>query len=155
MSEIQIPKHNYLPEDSWKDYAACKGIDDSIFYPSNGRPSNETLKFCSNCLVQARCAVDATLGGDDNGIWGGLLISDREKAMENVRFRKKIFTKLINNLKNNKDINEWLEHSREISGIDDFDDRIELIKNEEDLTHEIINKIVMILFINGIEIIFC
>ena len=148
---MQIPKHNYLAEDSWKNYAACRGVENGVFYPSNGRPSNETLKFCSNCLVQVRCAVDATIGGDDNGIWGGLLISDREKANENFRFRKKLFLKIIRNMKNNNDINDWLEYSREISGIDDTDDRVELIRTEKDLTPEIINKILIIFFIYGID----
>jgi len=148
---MQIPRHNYLAGDSWKNYASCQGVDDSLFYPSNGRPTNETLKICGNCLVQARCAIDSTIASDFNGIWGGLLISDREKASENNKIRKRIFLKLINNLKNNSDINDWLEYSREISGIDDTDDRVALIKTEKDLTPEIINKILIIFFIYGID----
>ena len=89
MYEFPISKVNYLKDEDWKKYGACYGADGEVFFPSNGRPSNESFKFCENCLVRPRCAVDGTIS-EALGIWGGLVGTEREKALETKQFRKKL-----------------------------------------------------------------
>jgi hypothetical protein len=70
MYEFPISKVNYLKDEDWKKYGACYGADGEVFFPPNGRPTNESFKFCENCLVRPRCAVDGTIS-EALGIWGG------------------------------------------------------------------------------------
>ncbi len=150
MYEFPISKVNYLKDEDWKKYGACYGADGEVFFPSNGRPSNESFKFCENCLVRPRCAVDGTIS-EALGIWGGLVGTEREKALETKQFRKKLFLKILSQTASNEKIQEWLEYSREISSIDDKDDRVEVIRELDDITPLLLNKISILYFIYGIE----
>jgi WhiB family redox-sensing transcriptional regulator len=150
MNEYDISRINYFPDRQWQPYGSCYSTDEELFFPQNGRPSNETKKFCSNCLVRPRCAIEGTLA-EEKGIWGGIGHIERSKALDNKIFRKKLFFKLLEETSNSETIQEWMEYSREISSIDDKDDRIVVIASEGDISSEILRKISFLYFIYGYE----
>jgi WhiB family redox-sensing transcriptional regulator len=68
---------------SWRDHAACRGLDPEIFFPG----SSERVKFdiamsvCGECPVRTQC-LDAHLM-ENEGIWGGTSGKQR-KAMRSA-----------------------------------------------------------------------
>lgn len=72
--------------DDWRDRAACKGADHTLFFPSaaigsGARPDNDTaLAICQTCPVQQPCLDYAlALRPRPDGIWGGTTESDRQR----------------------------------------------------------------------------
>lgn len=57
-------------DESWKDSAACKGMDVEIFYDSDSTESIEAaLKACKACEVRAECREYAKKANIEWGIW--------------------------------------------------------------------------------------
>lgn len=44
---------------TWLDFAACKGMDTSVFYPSNEEEFHVAVLICQNCKVRKACLEDA------------------------------------------------------------------------------------------------
>ncbi len=68
-----------LHQESWFDHAACRGVDGSLFYPSesNERPGErmrreaKAKEVCATCQVVETCLSDALLRNELYGVWGG------------------------------------------------------------------------------------
>ena len=74
---------------TWRDRAACRGINPEIFYPHAGSPRGRVTKaskalalsLCAECGVVTPC-LDFALStplNQDFGIWGGTTAGQRDK----------------------------------------------------------------------------
>lgn len=54
---------------SWRDEAACRGMDTRIFFPETSRARAEALEACAACSVRSECRAAGTT--EVAGIWGG------------------------------------------------------------------------------------
>ncbi|MEW2290831.1 WhiB family transcriptional regulator [Streptomyces sp. NPDC047841] len=68
----------------WQRFAACRGMDSSIFYAPPGergqrRRAREARarRICESCPVRQDCARMALETQDRYGVWGGLSEGDR------------------------------------------------------------------------------
>lgn len=71
-----------LPNDSWREYAACRNQDPEIFFPvGSSGPALEEIEMaksiCHRCPVREQCLDYALRTGQDYGIWGGLTEDER------------------------------------------------------------------------------
>jgi len=79
------------PEMSWRDEAACAGINPDLFFPGKGKTSRYAKRYCQSCPVIVECGdyanrrdvrVDASERGmkailGKYGVWGGLSAAER------------------------------------------------------------------------------
>jgi WhiB family transcriptional regulator, redox-sensing transcriptional regulator len=62
---------------TWRDDAACRGVDTNLFYPDRGAPSvySRPLAYCKRCPVLAECRAEADKHEAEamrtDGVWGG------------------------------------------------------------------------------------
>lgn len=72
---------------TWRDFAACRGMNPDVFYPSKGDPQGvEAAKaVCRGCPVVAACLDDAVQSGEDDGIRGGMATRERRLYARQVR----------------------------------------------------------------------
>ena len=62
---------------SWRERAACKGMDPAIWYPTMGGSNKRAKEVCDACPVKSECGEAALARREDFGIWGGM--SERER----------------------------------------------------------------------------
>ena len=62
---------------SWRQKAACRGLDPEIFYPTSDDAADTAKSVCNACAVRTPCLEYALSHGEKFGIWGGL--SERER----------------------------------------------------------------------------
>ena len=73
--------------ESWKEHAACKGVDINTFFSGTAAKVNAVERYCSKCLVSDLCLNEAMTSTRVFGIWGGTTHRDRlrMRKWENVR----------------------------------------------------------------------
>lgn len=66
--------HHHRDPGSWRDDAACKGMDPELFHPYRGavRQHRRAVAVCAECPVRAECLEFAVANRLTEGIWGGL-----------------------------------------------------------------------------------
>lgn len=62
---------------SWRDAAACRGVDPDLFFPERGEPTNAAKEVCAGCPVSDECLEFALSTVERHGIWGGM--SERQR----------------------------------------------------------------------------
>ena len=63
-------------EQPWREHAACKGMDVSLWYPETGEgTAGEAKAVCFECPVRAECLIEGM--GERWGVWGGVTERDR------------------------------------------------------------------------------
>jgi WhiB family redox-sensing transcriptional regulator len=63
---------------SWREHAACRGIDPNVFYPDTFTgASDEGRTVCQRCPVTAECLAAGM--NEDLGTWGDMLAVDRRR----------------------------------------------------------------------------
>lgn len=55
---------------SWRDLAACRGHDTSIFFPDQGESTVQARAICADCPVKRPC-LDESVSNEELGVWGG------------------------------------------------------------------------------------
>lgn len=59
---------------TWREQAACKGADTSLFFPTRGEKLDRAMEFCDRCRVRHQC-LDEAMGYFEPdttvGVWGG------------------------------------------------------------------------------------
>ena len=62
-----------MRDDSWREDAACRGLDTDMFFPGPGQLDqiNTAYRICSRCPVKAECREEAERFDARHGIWGG------------------------------------------------------------------------------------
>ena len=71
---------------SWRQRAACRGIDPGIFYPVSDEAADEAKGICATCVVRQSCVEYALAAREREGVWGGLTERERRRI---VRQRRK------------------------------------------------------------------
>lgn len=62
---------------SWRQQAACRGLDPELFHPRRGESTAMARATCAACPVRTVCAEHAVSFGERHGIWGGT--SERQR----------------------------------------------------------------------------
>jgi WhiB family redox-sensing transcriptional regulator len=71
---------------SWRDQAACRGLDPDIFYPVSDEDADMAKAVCATCPVREACLEHALVNRERDGIWGGATERERRRM---VRQRRK------------------------------------------------------------------
>ncbi|HEX7131754.1 MAG TPA: WhiB family transcriptional regulator [Iamia sp.] len=70
----------------WKGQAACKGLDPTIFYPSDDADECLDAKaVCAQCPVADLCLEHALGVREKEGIWGGCTERERRRIIRQRR----------------------------------------------------------------------
>lgn len=64
---------------AWMRAAACRGMPPARFYPPPDAPADDALAVCARCPVRDECDRHATETGEEHGIWGGRLETERAR----------------------------------------------------------------------------
>lgn len=72
---------------SWRDLAACTGIDPEIFYPASEDEADARAAkmVCAVCDVREECLEHALLLREKDGIWGGATERERRRMIRQRR----------------------------------------------------------------------
>ena len=71
---------------TWRNRAACKGIDPEIFFPVSEEDAEPAKEICAVCPVREACLEHALAHREREGIWGGFTERERRRI---VRQRRK------------------------------------------------------------------
>lgn len=67
---------------TFREYAACKGIDPNLFHPERGQSEVPAKKICMTCPVRAQCLQYALDGNELFGVWGATSRRQRQKLLK-------------------------------------------------------------------------
>lgn len=70
---------------SWRDRAACQGLDPSIFYPPTDDEAGRAQEICAGCSVRQACLEHALAAREREGIWGGATERERRRIIRQRR----------------------------------------------------------------------
>ena len=71
---------------SWRQRAACRGVDPDVFYPVSDDDADEAKDICTQCSVRQACLEYALANRERDGVWGGATERERRRI---VRQRRK------------------------------------------------------------------
>ena len=66
----------------WRSQAACKGLDNTMFFPERGQTALAGLRVCVGCPVKVPClrlCFQSQDANDDYGVFGGTTRADRSR----------------------------------------------------------------------------
>ena len=66
---------------SWRDLAACRGLDTAVFFPDEGDyvGVERAKQTCAPCPVAWECLSYAVFTNQTEGIWGGTTRGERRR----------------------------------------------------------------------------
>jgi WhiB family transcriptional regulator, redox-sensing transcriptional regulator len=70
---------------SWRQSAACRGVDPEIFYPASEEESLEAKSVCGDCAVREACLEFALGSRERDGVWGGATERERRRMLRQRR----------------------------------------------------------------------
>ncbi|HXY44652.1 MAG TPA: WhiB family transcriptional regulator [Acidimicrobiales bacterium] len=70
---------------TWRQRAACRGLDPDIFYPVSDEDAWEAKAVCDACPVRQPCLEHALAGREREGVWGGLTERERRRVLRQRR----------------------------------------------------------------------
>jgi WhiB family transcriptional regulator, redox-sensing transcriptional regulator len=70
---------------SWRQHAACKGIDPDVFYPVSDEEAETAKAICGTCSVRATCLEYALAARERDGVWGGATERERRRIIRQRR----------------------------------------------------------------------
>jgi WhiB family redox-sensing transcriptional regulator len=71
---------------TWRQHAACRGLDPEVFYPATDEDAEEAKAVCAQCPVRQLCLEHALARRERDGVWGGMTERERRRI---VRQRRK------------------------------------------------------------------
>jgi len=78
-----------VDHESWRQRAACKGMDTSVFYPGDrergptlARRERRAKQICEHCPVIRNCLKWALDAREPFGVWGGTSAKERTRILE-------------------------------------------------------------------------
>jgi WhiB family redox-sensing transcriptional regulator len=74
-----------MKQQSWRDHAACRGVDPGIFYPSSDEEAEQAKAICAQCSVRQACLEHALLIREKEGVWGGATERERRRIIRQRR----------------------------------------------------------------------
>lgn len=70
---------------SWRQRAACRGVDPDIFYPASDEDAEEAKAICAACSVREACLEYALVNRERDGVWGGATERERRRMIRQRR----------------------------------------------------------------------
>jgi len=70
---------------SWRQRAACRGVDPDVFYPVSDEDAEEAKAICRGCPVRESCLEYALANRERDGVWGGATERERRRLIRQRR----------------------------------------------------------------------
>ena len=70
---------------SWRQSAACRGVEPDIFYPASEDEAEEAKSVCAQCNVRQACLEYALGNREREGVWGGATEKERRRILRQRR----------------------------------------------------------------------
>lgn len=70
---------------TWRDQAACRGIDPEVFYPATDDEAEPAKYVCDQCPVREPCLEHALSVREKEGVWGGCTERERRRIIRQRR----------------------------------------------------------------------
>lgn len=70
---------------SWRQQAACRGLDPEIFYPVSDEEVEAAKAVCDVCVVRQACLEHALGSRERDGVWGGATEKERRRIVRQRR----------------------------------------------------------------------
>jgi WhiB family redox-sensing transcriptional regulator len=70
---------------SWRQAAACRGVDPEVFYPASEEESGPAKVVCGRCPVRQPCLEFALASREREGVWGGATERERRRMLRQRR----------------------------------------------------------------------
>lgn len=70
---------------SWRQQAACQGLDPEIFYPVSDDDADAAKSVCGTCSVREACLEHALGSRERDGVWGGATERERRRIIRQRR----------------------------------------------------------------------
>jgi WhiB family redox-sensing transcriptional regulator len=79
------------PDETWRESAACAGIDDAVFFPAGEEDSavEQAKAICAACPVSEACLQYALSTNQTEGVWGGMTGGERRRLRRRLRDRQR------------------------------------------------------------------
>ena len=69
----------------WMLRARCRGMNPSVFFPTDGAGFEAARRICTECPVRAECLEYALANQIDQGAWGGTSERERRRILRRRR----------------------------------------------------------------------
>ena len=70
---------------SWRQSAACRGVDPGIFYPASEEEADVAKSICAQCNARQACLEYALVNREREGVWGGATEKERRRIQRQRR----------------------------------------------------------------------
>jgi WhiB family redox-sensing transcriptional regulator len=70
---------------TWRNRAACRGLDPEVFFPTSEDEAEEARSICAMCAVRQMCLEHALVHREHEGIWGGTTERERRRLIRQRR----------------------------------------------------------------------
>ena len=70
---------------SWRQRAACRGVEPEIFYPVSEEDAEQAKAVCAQCEVRQTCLEFALVNRERDGVWGGATERERRRIIRQRR----------------------------------------------------------------------
>ena len=70
---------------SWRNRAACRGVDPDIFFPVSYEDAVQAKAICTECPVREACLEWALAARERDGVWGGATERERRRMIRQRR----------------------------------------------------------------------
>jgi WhiB family redox-sensing transcriptional regulator len=70
---------------TWRQHAACRGLDPEIFYPATDEEADVAKAVCEVCAIRQACLEHALGSRERDGIWGGATEKERRRIIRQRR----------------------------------------------------------------------
>jgi WhiB family redox-sensing transcriptional regulator len=70
---------------TWRQQAACKGIDPDVFHPPEDEEAEAAKEVCGMCSVRQACLEHALAARERDGVWGGATERERRRIIRQRR----------------------------------------------------------------------
>ena len=74
-----------LTNQTWRQHAACKGVEPDIFYPASDDEAEVAKIVCGQCPVRQPCLEYALASRERDGVWGGATEKERRRILRQRR----------------------------------------------------------------------
>ena len=74
-----------LTNQTWRQHAACRGVEPDVFYPVSDEEADIAKTICDQCSVRHPCLEYALANRERDGVWGGATERERRRLLRQRR----------------------------------------------------------------------
>ena len=74
-----------LTNQTWRQHAACRGVEPDVFYPVSDEEADVAKSICNVCSVRQPCLEYALGNRERDGVWGGATERERRRILRQRR----------------------------------------------------------------------